>query len=177
MGADGSQITEVEHRPEARFLFSAPARRPGPSHPERCAGAVMEIGLLVTRLVRREVRRSRPAGLSLQHFRALAGVAEGSAGAPSALALHLGVAPATVTKLVDDLVRKGFLRRSTGTVDRRSRVLLVTAAGRRRLREAFVAFRAEFARRVESLPPRQRTRITEAAERLRPLLQGDFPDR
>jgi DNA-binding MarR family transcriptional regulator len=135
----------------------------------------MEIGLLVTRLVRREVRRSRPAGLSLQHFRALAAVAEGSANAPSALALHLGLAPATVTKLVDDLEQRRFLRRSRGTIDRRGRVLVVTPTGERRVQEAFVAFRAEFARRLAPLSKAQRRRITGAAEQLRPLLRDDFP--
>jgi DNA-binding MarR family transcriptional regulator len=168
-------LTVQDRTREPRLLFSIPPGTARTNDSDRCAGAVMEIGLLVTRLVRREVRRSRPAGLSLQHFRALAAVAEGSVSAPSGLALHLGLAPATVSKLIDDLVGKKFLRRSPDTLDRRSRHLAVTRAGRHRVRAAFVAFRREFARRIDSLPPRERRRITEAAERLRPLLRGDFP--
>jgi DNA-binding MarR family transcriptional regulator len=141
-------------------------------NPERCAGAVMEIGLLVTRLVRREVRRSRPAGLSLQQFRALAAVAGGTS-SPSQLAEHLGLAPATVSKLVDELVRRRLLRRSRSRLDRRVRVLAVSPAGRANVRAAFVAFRVEIARRITALAAPRRARITDAVALLRPLLMGD----
>jgi DNA-binding MarR family transcriptional regulator len=157
---------------EPPFLYGAPRTRASASNPARCAGAVLEIGLLVTRLIRREVRRRRPAGLSLQQFRALAAVASGTS-SPSPLAEHLGLAPATVSKLVDDLVTRRFLRRSRSSVDRRGRVLVVTPDGRAKVRAAFVVFRAEVARRVKALAAPRRARITETTEWLRPLLVGD----
>jgi DNA-binding MarR family transcriptional regulator len=135
----------------------------------------MEVGFLVTRLARQEVRRSRPAGLSLQQFRAVAAVAGGSAPSPTELARHLGLAPATVTRLLDGLVRRRLLRRRPGAQDARSRVLEATALGRRRLEETFELFRGLIARRVSSLPPRARARITRAAESLRPVLLEEFP--
>lgn len=156
-------------REVAHFLYPEPLSRAGAATAARCGGAVMELGFLVTRMVRQEVRRRRPAGLSLQQFRALVAVESEGARTPSELADFLGLAPATATKLIDGLAGRGFMTRRRGA-DGRSRLLEVTRAGSTALDAAFTAFRAQFTERLRELSPAERARITAAVELLRPLL-------
>ena len=69
------------------------------------ADAVFETSLLVTRLVRAEARRSRPAGLSLSEFRALACLDVNPDSSLTDLAEYLGLQLPTASKLADGLVR------------------------------------------------------------------------
>jgi DNA-binding MarR family transcriptional regulator len=68
--------------------------------------------------------------LTLVQFRALLLVAEGRASAPGDLAARLDIHPSNATRLVDRLVSKGFVDRSTAPDDRRSVVLDATDEGR-----------------------------------------------
>src|SRR5439155_17389837 len=70
--------------------------------------------------------------LSLPQYRVLAIVAEGDERA-SRLADRLALAKPTVTAVVDGLVERGLLKRSTVVGDRRVVQLGITAAGRRAL--------------------------------------------
>lgn len=47
------------------------------------------------------------------------------------LAVFLGLDPSQVVSLVDDLERRGLVARATGTQDRRARIIVSTAEGRR----------------------------------------------
>ncbi|WP_087872074.1 MarR family winged helix-turn-helix transcriptional regulator [Arthrobacter globiformis] len=47
------------------------------------------------------------------------------------LAMFLGLDPSQVVSLVDDLERRGLVERSTGKQDRRARIIVSTAEGRR----------------------------------------------
>src|SRR5256885_572391 len=70
--------------------------------------------------------------LSLPQYRVLAIVADGDERA-SKLADRLALAKPTVTAVVDGLVERGLLKRSTVVGDRRAVQLGITAAGRRAL--------------------------------------------
>jgi DNA-binding MarR family transcriptional regulator len=70
--------------------------------------------------------------LSLAQYRVLAVVADGDERA-SILAGRLTLAKPTVTAVVDGLVERGLLKRSTVEGDRRAVRLGITAAGRRAL--------------------------------------------
>ncbi|HEX4491916.1 MAG TPA: MarR family transcriptional regulator [Acidimicrobiia bacterium] len=75
------------------------------------------------------------ADLTLAQYRVLAMVSSGDARA-SKIAERLAVAKPTVTAVVDGLVDRGYLRREAVPGDRRAVSIVVTDAGRGRLREA-----------------------------------------
>lgn len=135
---------------------------------DRCAAAVMDVGLLISRLVKAETWRRRPAGLTTQQFRALAFVNAYPASSPSALADYLNLRRPTVSKLVDELVRRRLLERRADTADRRRIMLFLTAAGRRRLDAHFAIARALVAERLASLTASERATVTRAVALLRP---------
>lgn len=138
--------------------------------PLRCAAAVVDTALLVTRLVRSEVRRNRPARLSVSQIRALGFLAAHPDVSLAEAADYLGVAPPSASKLIDGLVRRSLVTRRTASDDRRRLVLRLTIRGRTRLAAAFTASRAVLAHRFEPLTPAERVQITAAMERLRSLL-------
>ena len=83
-------------QPFARDITSAPSV-------ERCAAAVMETALLVTRLVRADVRQHRPAKLSVSQLRGLAFLNAHPGASLSEMADYLGLTPPSTSKLVDEV--------------------------------------------------------------------------
>src|SRR5512146_586058 len=92
-----------------------------------CAAAVMEVGLLVSRVVRTGAWWRPPSGLTTPQFRSLAFVNAYPGSAPSELATYLMLTRPSASKLVEQLVRRGLVRRRTDEADRRRSVLTVTA--------------------------------------------------
>jgi DNA-binding MarR family transcriptional regulator len=133
-----------------------------------CAGALLELNMAITRIVQHEIRRRH--GLSLQEVRALIAVSTRSARTPSALAEYLCLAPATITKLIDQLTQQALMTRRPVPGDRRCRRLELTRAGRARLRATFVALRAQIALHLESLPEGDTARVGAAVASLWPYL-------
>lgn len=68
--------------------------------------------------------------VTLVQFRALLLVVEGRVAAPGDLAVMLDIHPSNATRLMDRLVSKGFVDRSTDPDDRRQTVLDATDDGR-----------------------------------------------
>ena len=150
-------------QPFARDITSAPSV-------ERCAAAVMETSLLVTRLVRADVRQHRPAKLSVSQFRGLAFLNAHPGASLSEMADYLGLTPPSTSKLVDELVRRKLMTRRTAQRDRRRSVLRLTARGQTSLRSAFDASQATLARLLAALSPAERTAVARAMELLRPVV-------
>lgn len=127
-----------------------------------CAVAVMDAGLLVSRFVRAELWRQKPAGLSLAQFRGLAYVNAYPDCAPSELADYLMLTRPAVTRLVDELVRRRLLGRRVDADDRRRQTLALTVAGRRMLDSHLTLVRRLVAERLESLSGAERERVRAA---------------
>lgn len=127
-----------------------------------CAVAVMDAGLLVSRFVRAELWRQKPAGLSLAQFRGLAYVNAYRDCAPSELAGYLMLTRPAVTRLVDELVRRRLLGRRVDADDRRRQTLALTVAGRRMLDSHLTLVRRLVAERLESLSGAERERVRAA---------------
>jgi len=127
-----------------------------------CAVAVMDAGLLVSRFVRAELWRQKPAGLSLAQFRGLAYVNAYPDCAPSELADYLMLTRPAVTRLVDELVRRRLLGRRVDADDRRRQTLALTVAGRRMLDSHLPLARRPVADRLESFPMDERERVRAA---------------
>jgi DNA-binding MarR family transcriptional regulator len=67
---------------------------------------------------------------------------------------------------VEQLVREGLVRRVSGRLDRRTVVITLTAAGRRRFEVLEKALDAQLERVFARLAPRDRTDVVRALERL-----------
>ena len=135
-----------------------------------CAAPVLDVALLVVRLVRAEIRRTRPGGLSLNQLRVLSSVKQAPDASLSLVADALGLALPSASHLVDGLVRRGLLERRPGATDRRRVRLTLTRAGRQSLDRALTATRRHVADRLAPLTPVQRTSVIEAMNLLRPLV-------
>ncbi|MGH7590335.1 MAG: MarR family winged helix-turn-helix transcriptional regulator [Gemmatimonadales bacterium] len=144
--------------------------------------AVFETSLLVTRLVRAEARRSRPAGLTLSEFRALASLGSAPDSSLTDLADYLGLKLPTTSKLVDVLVTRGEVTRREDAGDRRRNRLALTNAGRAKLDAAMGLVRAHLEERLSGLSDADQQLVLHAMEVLGPLMApvaptSDAPDR
>lgn len=129
---------------------------------EACAAAVLDVGLLVSRFVRAGMWHHRPAGLTLNQFRALNFLNAYPDASPSELAVYLLLSRPAVTRLVDDLVAKRLLARRPGEADRRRIGLSLTAAGRKHLDDYFAGARRIVAERLAPLTAAERATVTRA---------------
>ena len=73
-------------------------------------------------------------GASRQQYALLAALEETGAASQADLGRRLGVDPGDMVRLVAAMATSGWLGRSRDPVDRRRRLVTITAAGRRRLR-------------------------------------------
>lgn len=80
--------------------------------------------------MRVELRRNRPVDLNMAQMRALGYVYRHPQVSLSAVAEHLDLTLSSVSKLADDLVTRGYLRRETCSDDRRRAELRLTPRGR-----------------------------------------------
>ena len=83
---------------------------------------------------------------------------------------RLGLDSGYVSRLIKSLERKGLIRLSRGSADRRIREARLTAAGRREVREMNGRSDRSAAAMLEALPPAQRTRLLAAMEEVHRLL-------
>lgn len=142
---------------------------------ERCAAAVLDVGLLISRFVRAHMLRHRPARLSVVQFRALTFLNAHPGTSPSTLADHLMISRAAVSRLIDELVRRRLVARRAATDDRRRLLLTVTTAGQERLESFFTIARALVADRLASLPAAQRADVTRAMLAIRDCFAAPAP--
>jgi DNA-binding MarR family transcriptional regulator len=91
---------------------------------------------LVMQAVRAELRRSPAVALSQQQLRALGYLGRHAEDSLSAVAESLGLGLPTASRLMDGLVRGGYVERQTAPHDRRRARLALTAAGREALEAA-----------------------------------------
>ena len=134
---------------------------------EHPAELVMETVSLVTRAIRRQMRKHRPKGLSLPQFRALGIVRRHPDVSLSDVARHLGMTTASASKLIDALVKQDLVTRVDSPEDRRRLVLNLTKTGRQALRHARKAALGELADILARLDEPDRFAVTQAMTVLR----------
>ncbi|PXY27950.1 MarR family winged helix-turn-helix transcriptional regulator [Prauserella muralis] len=118
------------------------------------------------RAIRSLNRALEPFGLRSRHYTVLSASAARGGLSQRELGEILGVDPSAVVALVDDLERAGLVRRDPHPDDRRTRLVVVTAAGQVTLAET-----RELARRVDdgllaALTPTERATLETLLERL-----------
>lgn len=142
--------------------------------PEEVALDVMETVPLVMRAMRAEMRQHRQGDLSVPQFRALAYLRRQPGSSLNSLAEHLGLTPASTSKLVDILVERQLLERRLSSEDRRRITLTLTPAGLAVWEESFRHTQAHFARRLAKLNEVEREMLQVSMQLLRPLfLEGE----
>jgi DNA-binding MarR family transcriptional regulator len=132
--------------------------------------AVLETCLLVSRLIRAEARRNRPAGLTLSEFRALAYLEACSGATLTELAEYVGLRLPTASKLVEALRKGGNLTRREDPADRRRTLLALTPKGKSRVDEAMRVVRAHLRERLSGLSPDEQDLVRRAMALLEPLV-------
>jgi len=143
------------------------------SSPETCAREVLETVPLVMRAIRSEMRRHRSPSLSITGFRALVFLDRHAGASLLELSDHLGLASATVSKMIDAMVASRFVVRRTSPEDRRRITLGLTAAGRDTLERARLLAQARFATLASDLQAGKRLELVRALQILKALF-ADF---
>jgi DNA-binding MarR family transcriptional regulator len=97
--------------------------------PEDCAHELLEVIPLAMRDIRAQIRSSRRADLTMPQFRVLSFVDRNEGASLTEVAEHMGLTLPTMSKLIDDLFKKGLVQRMDQPVDRRRIKLVVTSLG------------------------------------------------
>ena len=143
--------TEPEEGPEAgRFTTSA------------LAG---DIPFLLARARAAAIGRANAAlaevGLKVRSFSVLWLAGEGLNPSQRELSEFLNLDPSQIVPLIDELEQRGAVTRQTDPRDRRSRIIVITAAGRRLLRKARALAEAADDRSLSALTADERATLGE----------------
>ncbi|QQA43812.1 MarR family winged helix-turn-helix transcriptional regulator [Pelagovum pacificum] len=112
------------------------------------------------------------AGLTAVQFRVLQIVAEKGSCTATTIAAQMHVSQATVTSLVDKLVRHGMVERERSSTDRRQINITATPAGRAVLSDAPDALQQRYVRKFESLEDWEQAQLVATLERVAAMLDA-----
>jgi DNA-binding MarR family transcriptional regulator len=96
---------------------------------EECARELLEVVPLIMTDIRSQMRSRRTPDLTVPQFRTLTFVDRNTGSSLSEVADHLGLTPPSMSKLVDELIKKGMMTREDHPADRRRIKLIVTHDG------------------------------------------------
>lgn len=136
-----------------------------------CARSVLEVTPLVTREIRRELRRFGPKDLSMPQFRTLLFLDSHKGPSISEVAEHVGLKLASTSVMVDALVKRRLAKRETRLDDRRCVTLTLTAFGEATLRSARKATIAYLTEQFKRLTESDLTNIVRSMQTLRSIFQ------
>lgn len=140
---------------------------------QECANSLMETVPLVMGQIRKEMRRYRPADLSIPQFRALNFVRRNPDCSLSQVAEHLGLTLPSVSKLVDGLQERKLLEREIVPHNRRKMTLNLTAKGQAALKTTREATLEQLNQKLSRLNPEEQTLIIRAMDLLQPLFSSE----
>jgi DNA-binding MarR family transcriptional regulator len=133
---------------------------------EECAKQIMETVPFVMRSIRAEMRSAAQGLFTVPQFRILNRLSK----APHTnrdLAEWMGVTPPTMSRMIDTLVRRGFIEKTPDPTDLRSQSLSVTALGRKETTQTRSVVRRRIANRVSGLDQRKVATLMKSLEVLR----------
>lgn len=131
--------------------------------PERLAAESLGLLRAFAALAERSLEVTAPE-LTLQQYRALTVLHEEGPQKAAALAAALGIAPSTLTRLGNRLVRDGLADRGGDPDDRRAIVLAATPEGSRTAERVKAWRLGEMTRRIADVPPHARHAVLAALE-------------
>ncbi len=118
---------------------------------ENTAQQVLEIVPAVMRTIRAEFRSQRSKDLSVAQFHTLAYIKKNDGASLSSLAAHTGLTLPSMSKLIDGLVSRGLVTRSSDQEDRRKICLCLTATGKDELEAAYEHTQTFLANKIADL--------------------------
>ncbi|MDH7481232.1 MAG: MarR family transcriptional regulator [Armatimonadota bacterium] len=121
----------------------------------------------VMRLIRSEIRKRKPAELSVPQFRVLAYLRHHEGASLSDLAEHTGLTLPTMSRMVDGLVARKYVTRENSSDDRRRIALRLTHNGKAAFDSAARGAQKRIAELLSKLSPEEQTTIIQAMEMLR----------
>ncbi|GAA6200671.1 MarR family transcriptional regulator [Aquicoccus sp. SU-CL01552] len=130
--------------------------------------------LRATELFGRELAQA--AGLTAVQFRVLQLVSERGHCTATQISQRMGVSQATVTSLVDKLVRQGMVERQRSEKDRRQTNIVVTEKGAAAIVRAPDALQQRYVRKFEALEDWEQAMLVAALERVASMLDAEDID-
>jgi DNA-binding MarR family transcriptional regulator len=131
----------------------------------------MDTVLLIMRTIRGEMRGHRPAGLSVPQFRTLTFLRRTPGASLSSVAEHVGVVLSSMSKLVDGLVARELVTRTSAADDRRRVTLDLTAEGHAALDVARQATLARLEERLAYLSADEQAHVLQALQALQAVFR------
>ncbi|MEI6513070.1 MAG: MarR family transcriptional regulator [bacterium] len=144
----------------------------------QCAVTVMETLRQIMPTVRPEKSKRGPDELSFIQFHALMSIKRHEGLSLSQAAEHLGATISTASKIIDGLVERGMVFRTTADEDRRKLMLKLTPSGERAVEEIHLKTIANLTGKLETLSPSECAMVELAMGILRStLISSDQPIR
>ena len=97
--------------------------------PDECAHEVLDVVPLAMRVIRKQLRKHSAQLLSVPQFRTLLFISSNKGASISEVADHIGLTLPSMSALVDGLVTRNFVNRTTHRDDRRRVDLTLTERG------------------------------------------------
>jgi DNA-binding MarR family transcriptional regulator len=135
-----------------------------------CAGQLMDTVPLIMRTLRNQLRLWRPEEFSIPQFRVLAFLRDHGGATLSDVANHIGLMRPTMSKMIENLVKRQWVVRESSAQDRRCIKLRLTENGLEAIDQARRNTRECLAESIRRLDPREQETIIRAMQ----LLQGIF---
>lgn len=130
--------------------------------------------LRATELFGRQIKQA--AGITPVQFRVLQIIAESGQATAKTIAQRMRVSQATVTSLVDKLVREQMVVREKSTQDRRQTDIHITSRGRQTLDNAPDPLQQRFVRKFAALQDWEQAMLVANLERVAAMLDADDID-
>jgi DNA-binding MarR family transcriptional regulator len=141
------------------------------------SSALVEVVPLVMRAIRSHMRANRALDLSVPQYRALGFVVRHPGASLSQVAEHQGLTLGAASRLVDGLVARGLIERSSSTQDRRFVTLHVLPEGASIHTQARQRTEQALARMLATLPAVDQGAILRALESLRAVFTAESSER
>lgn len=143
---------------------------------EETAVLLLEIVPRVMHDIRREMRATKPANLTVTRFRALLFLRRNPEAGTSLLAEHLGISAPAVSRLVDALVKDSLVERRDPEEDRRRISLLVSEKGLAELKKAMQGTKRRLGNLFSGLGLSGRKKICLGLEELKNIFSESSED-
>ncbi len=137
--------------------------------PRACAHQILDVTPMILQAIRSDMRKTSSAELTVPQFRTLTFLNRNPGASLSAVAEFIGLTLSSMSILVNALVDRSLVTRTTDSADRRRVHLTVTQAGRTMLENAWQETEAYLANLVAVLSEEERAVVVAGLELLRPL--------
>lgn len=149
---------------------------PRTTNEHEIAGRLIDTVPLVMRALRNELRNRRPAEFSVPQFRVLAYLRHNPGATLSDVSNHIGLMRPTMSKMIDTLVRRGWVERATSERDRRCMHLCLTRAGLAMIETVRENARVRLAGQFRDLAPADQDLLARALALLHELFMPGPPE-